>query len=65
MAFSPYLPFSLRAKLHAMLGHEDAAIEAQGWTPASCHARRPGRCKPPQPLFKKLEPPAGIEEAAP
>ena len=59
-AFYPYLPFSSE-RLHCFLG-EDDAIETRGWRFAAPQAGRPLR--PPEPLFKKLDPSIVDEEEA-
>ena len=61
VAFYPFVPFSSQ-KLHEMLGHH-GDIDAQGWQAAR---PVPGTAlHNPQPLFKKLDPPAGASESAP
>jgi methionyl-tRNA synthetase len=60
LALYPYLPFSAQ-QLHALLGH-NGPIDADGW---SVGKPTPGSVlRQPQPLFKKLEPPASGEPEA-
>jgi methionyl-tRNA synthetase len=52
LALYPYLPFSSQ-RLHALLGH-DGLVDAGGW---SAVLPVPGAAlRPPEPLFKKLDP---------
>jgi methionyl-tRNA synthetase len=59
-ALYPYLPFTCQ-RLHEFLG-EGGAIEAGGWR---FHLPPPGRpLRPPEPLFKKLDPAVAEQEEA-
>jgi methionyl-tRNA synthetase len=57
LALYPFLPFTSQ-RLHVMLGHSDA-IDAHGWNATLPVARTP--LQPPQPLFKKLDPPEAVK----